>query len=192
MITQLTRISTASNTFILFAALLLYTGHINAHGKVSLEKDSCVRGVEGSMVHLSAYQPQYDADAEYCSEIPSEGKTLWVIDLIDHALRDMPIAVRIVKGTSEKLSETVENLYSTYHPDGVIKGESNLGEGKYTVFITGEGVPPVQYEYPLRVQMSGFFSGSRFSYATGPMIALLLFVFIIFANKLMKSNRKPW
>jgi hypothetical protein len=183
MITKLIRISTIS--LILFAALLLYTGLVSAHGKVSLENDSCVRGIEGSMVHLSAYQPQYDPEAEYCTEIPNEGKTFWVIDLIDQALRDMPIAVRIVKGTGEKLSETVANFHSTYHPEGVIKGESNLDGGQYTVFVTGEGVPPVQYEYPLRVQMINY--ADTFRAAIVPMIVLFLLALI--ANKYLKSRR---
>lgn len=183
MITKLIRISTIS--LILFAALLLYTGLVSAHGKVSLENDSCVRGAEGSMVHLSAYQPQYDPEAEYCTEIPNEGKTFWVIDLIDQALRDMPIAVRIVKGTGEKLSETVANFHSTYHPEGVIKGESNLDGGKYTVFVTGEGVPPVQYEYPLRVQMINYADTLRA--AIVPMIVLFLLALI--TNKYLKSRR---
>jgi hypothetical protein len=183
MIKRLIRINATS--LFLFAALLLFTSVVSAHGKVSLENDSCIRGVEGSMVHLSAYQPQFDPDAEYCTEIPNEGKTFWVIDLVDQALRDMPIAVRIVKGTGEKLSETVANLHSVYHPEGVIKGESNLDGGQYTVFVTGEGVPPVQYEYPLRVQMINY--ADTFRAAILPMIILLLLAFI--SNKYLKSRR---
>ena len=184
MITKLIRINAIS--LILFATLLLYTGLVSAHGKVSLENDSCVRGIEGSMVHLSTYQPQYDPKEEYCTEIPNEGKTFWVIDLIDQALRDMPIAVRIVKGTGEKLSETVANFHSTYHPEGVIKGESNLDGGQYTVFVTGEGVPPVQYEYPLRVQMINY--ADTFRAAIVPMITFLLLALI--TNKYFKSRRR--
>lgn len=180
-------IQKSATSFIFFLTLLLFSSIVSAHGKVSLENDSCVRGIEGSMVHLSAYQPQYDPDAEYCSEIPNEGKTFWVIDLIDHALRDMPIAVRIVKGTGEKLSETVENFYSTYHPDGVIKGESNLDGGKYTVFVTGEGVPPVQYQYPLRVQMINYADALRT--AIVPIIVLLLMTLV--AKKYLKLRSTP-
>jgi hypothetical protein len=183
MIKQLTQINAAA--LILFAILLLFTSVVSAHGKVSLEDDSCVRGVEGSMVHLSAYQPQFDPEAEYCTEIPNEGKTFWVIDLIDQALRDMPIAVKIVKGSGEKLSETVANLHSTYHPEGVIKGESILDGGQYTVFVTGEGVPPVHYEYPLRVHMVNYADALRA--AILPMIVLLLLALI--ANKYLKSRR---
>ncbi len=186
MIKQIMQLSVTA--FICFA--ILNTGTVSAHGNVSLEDDSCLRGIEGSRVHFSTYQPQYDPDAEYCSEIPKTGQTFWVIDLVDQALRDMPVGIQIVKGSGKTLSDTVvASFHSINHPDGVINGESNLDEGLYTVFITGEGVPPVQYEYPLRVQIDSFFSSSRFSYGTGPMIALLLLVFMLFAHKLMKPNR---
>jgi hypothetical protein len=46
----------------------------------------------------------------------------------------------------------VSLLRADYHPDGVIGGKTNLDQGNYTVFITGESVPPVHYQYPLRVQ----------------------------------------
>ncbi len=186
MIKQIIQLSVTA--FIFFA--ILNIGTVSAHGNVSLEDDSCLRGIEGSRVHFSIYQPQYDPDAEYCSEIPKTGQTFWVIDLVDQALRDMPIGIQIVKGSGKTLSETVvASFHSINHSDGVIKGESNLNEGLYTVLITGEGVPPIQYEYPLQVQISSFFSGSGFSYATGPMIALLLLLFVLFTNKLLKQKR---
>ncbi|WP_295624082.1 hypothetical protein [uncultured Nitrosomonas sp.] len=181
-------IQSSVTAFIFFA--ILDIGAVSAHGKVSLEHDNCLRGAEGSRVHFSTYQPQYDPEAEYCSEIPETGLTFWVIDLIDQSLRDMPIGIQIVKGSGKTLSEkVVASFYSINHQDGVISGESNLDEGLYTVFITGEGVPPVQYEYPLRVKIDGFFSDSRFSYSTGPMIALLLLALMLFAHKLMKPKQ---
>ncbi len=134
----------------------LYSGLLAAHGKVALEADVCVRNISGSMVHLSTYQPQHDPEAEYCTEIPREGETLWVLDLVDQALRDMPIGIKIVRGSGQALSDTVASLYSTNHSDGIIKGEFNLDEGQYTLFVTGEGVPPLHYEYPLRIQMTNY------------------------------------
>jgi hypothetical protein len=187
MIKRIVKLSVTA--LILFATLNI--GAVSAHGNVSLENDSCIRGIEGSRVHFSTYQPQYDADAEYCSEIPKTGKTFWVIDLVDQALRDMPIGIQIVKGSGETLSDTVvASFHSINHSDGVINGESNLDKGVYTVLVTGEGaVPPVHYKYPLRVQESSFFSDSRFSYATGPLIALLLLLLAVYTNKLLKHKR---
>jgi hypothetical protein len=168
---------------ILIAAL--YAGSAAAHGKVSLEEDSCVRRIGDSMVHLSAYQPQFEPSAQYCTEIPKGGDTYLVVDLVDLALRDIPIGMRVIKGTSETEDETVTYLRPSYHPDGVIKGEASLDQGLYTVIITAEGQPPLRYQYPLRVQMINY--ANIFRTAVGPLIGLLLLA--LFAYKLMKSKR---
>jgi hypothetical protein len=163
----------------------LHAGAAGAHGKVSLEEDSCVRRIGENMVHLSAYQPQFEPTAQYCTEIPKSGDTYLVVDLIDPALREMPIGMRVIKGTSEADDETVSYLRPSYHPDGVIKGETSLDQGLYTVIITAEGLPPLRYQYPLRVQMINY--ANIFRTAVGPLIALLLL--ILLGYKLMKSKR---
>jgi hypothetical protein len=167
------------------ASIVMYSGLAAAHGKVSLESDVCVRNISGSMVHLSTYQPQHDPEAEYCTEIPKEGETLWVLDLVDQALRDMPIDIKIVRGSGQALSDTVASLYSTNHGDGIIKGEFNLDEGQYTLFVTGEGVPPLQYEYPLRIQMTNY--TEKFFKVVPYLITFLLLA--LFTDKLMKRRQ---
>lgn len=167
----------------------LYAGAAGAHGKESMEEDSCVRRIGENIVHLSAYQPQHDPVAQYCTEIPKVGDTYLVVDLVDPAMRDMPIGMRVVRGTSETDDETVSYLGPTHHPDGVIKGETVLDQGLYTVFITAEGTPPLRYQYPLRVQMINY--ANIFRTAVGPLIALLLLGLL--GYKLMKSERvKRW
>lgn len=172
-----------SAAFILIAAL--YAGAAGAHGKESLEEDSCVRRIGENMVHLSAYQPQFDATGQYCTEIPKGGDTYLVVDLVDPALRDMQIGMRVIKGTNENEDETVSLLRPSYHPDGVIRGETSLDQGLYTVIITAEGLPPLSYRYPLRVQMVNY--ANIFRTAVGPLIGLLLLGLL--AYKLMKSKR---
>lgn len=169
----------------LILSAVLTAGVAGAHGNVSLEEDSCVRRIGENMVHLSAYQPQFEPTAQYCTEIPKSGDTYLVVDLIDPALREMPIGMRVIKGTSEVDDETVSYLRPSYHPDGVIKGETSLDQGLYTVIITAEGMPPLRYQYPLRVQMINY--ANIFRTAVGPLIALLLLVLL--GYKLMKSKR---
>jgi hypothetical protein len=183
---------TAAQTMIkaLMAALIavavaFYAGAAAAHGKESLEEDSCVRRIGENMVHLSAYQPQYDASAQYCTEIPKGGDTYLVVDLVDPAMREMPIGMRVVKGTNETEDETVSLLRPSYHPDGVIRGETSLDQGLYTVIITAEGLPPLSYRYPLRVQMINY--ANIFRAAVGPLIGLLVLALLLY--KLMKSKR---
>jgi hypothetical protein len=166
-------------------AVAFHAGAAAAHGKESLEEDSCVRRIGENMVHLSAYQPQYDASAQYCTEIPKGGDTYLVVDLVDPAMREMPIGMRVVKGTNEAEDETVSLVRPAYHPDGVIRGETSLDQGLYTVIITAEGLPPLRYQYPLRVQMINY--ANIFRTAVGPLIVLLLLGLLLY--KLMKSKR---
>jgi hypothetical protein len=181
----LVRQVTQAGAAILILIAALYAGAAAAHGKVSLEEDSCVRRIGDSMVHLSAYQPQFEPSAQYCTEIPKGGDTYLVVDLVDQALREMPIGMRVIKGTSETEDETVSYLRPTYHPDGVIKGETSLDQGLYTVIIIAEGQPPLRYQYPLRVQMINY--ANIFRTAVGPLIGLLLLSLL--AYKLLKSKR---
>jgi hypothetical protein len=169
----------------LMLVAVLYAGAAAAHGKVSMEEDSCVRRIGDSMVHLSAYQPQFEPSAQYCTEIPKGGDTHLVVDLVDQALREMPVGMRIVRGTSETEDETVSFVRPSVHPDGVIRGETSLDQGLYTVIITADGLPPLRYQYPLRVQMINY--ANVFRTAVLPLIGLLLLTLL--AYKLMKSKR---
>jgi hypothetical protein len=161
---------------------LFYSGFAAAHGKVTLESDICVRNMAGSMVHLSTYQPQYDPEAEYCTEIPHEGETLWVLDLIDHALRNMPIDIKIVRNSGTTSGETIASLHSTNHADGIIKGQFILDKGHYTLSVTGLGVPALHYEYPLQIQSKNL--TDAFFNAVPYIIAFLLLA--LFTDKYLK------
>jgi len=95
-------------TSIAILTAAFYSGFAAAHGKVTLETDACMRDMSGSMIHLSTYQPQHDPEAEYCSEIPKEGETYWVIDLVDQALRDMPIVVKLVEAAVKQSAKRLQ------------------------------------------------------------------------------------
>ena len=168
-------------TSVLFVIFNFFcSGMLAAHGKVDLDADVCVRNISGSMVHLSTYQRQHDPSAEYCTEIPKEGETLWVLDLVDQALRDMPVVIKIMQG-----ADTVTSLYSNNHRDGIIKGAFNLNEGAYTLFVTGEGVPPLHYEYPIRVQLTNY-KDLFFKY-TPYLIAFILLA--LMTDKILKRRK---
>ena len=176
-------IRASATAFILIMAL--HTGVAGAHGKVAMEQDSCMRRAGTSMVHMSAYQPQIEPSAHYCTEIPNEGETFIVIDLVDQALRDMPVGIRIVKGTGDAESETIKNVKPVYHSDGVVGEKVYLEQGEYTVIIKGEAIPPVEYHYPLRVKMINY--SEVFKKAIGPTIALLVLTFV--GYKLTKTKK---
>ncbi len=169
---------------LLIFGTVLHPDKANAHGAVEMKDDICVRRVGGNMVHFSAYQPQISPKAQYCTEIPDEGETFLVVDLVDPVLRDKPIGVRIVRGEDEADStQIVADWQAVSHPDGVIRGEAVLEKGLYKFIITAEGLSP--YTYLLRVQQFDFSKIGR--NAVGPL-ALLLILAIV-GYELSKSRR---
>lgn len=156
----------------------------DAHGNVTMEEDSCVRRVGGNLVHFNAYQPQHEARAQYCTDIPGEGDTFLVVDLVDSALRNMPVGVRVVRGLSEtEEDETVAYWPPVSHPDGVVRGEAKLAKGIYKVIITPEGFSPSSYL--LRVQQIDYALIAR--KVIGPLTVILLLALI--GYELSKSKR---
>jgi hypothetical protein len=149
-----------------------------------MEEDTCVQRVGGNLVHFNAYQPQNEAKAQYCTEIPGEGDTFLVVDLVDHGLRNMPVAVRVVRGLSETAEdETVAYWPPATHPDGVVRGEAKLVRGLYKLIITPEGFSPSSYL--LRVQQIDYAMIARKT--IGPLTLLLILALI--GYELSKSRR---
>ena len=141
------------------------------------------------MVHFSAYQPQYAPKSQYCTEIPKEGDTFLVVDLVDPGLRNMPVGVRVVRelNETEEKDQTVAYWRPVSHPDGVVRGEARLDKGLYKLSITAEGLSPLYYL--LRVQMIDYSKLARS--AVGPLTGLLLLALL--AYELSKSKRlRSW
>jgi hypothetical protein len=157
-----------------------------AHGNVSIEDDICVRRIGGNMVHFSAYQPQIEPKAQYCTEIPDVGDTFLVVDLVDPSLRTMPVGVKIIQGVNENEQDeakTVAYWKPASHPDGIVRGEATLEKGLYKLIITAEGLSPSTYL--LRVQQADYSKIGRS--ALGPLALLL--VLAVVGYELSKSVR---
>lgn len=170
----------------LVLAGLLSPGIADAHGNVTMEEDICARRIGGNIVHFSAYQPQFEPKAQYCTEIPGVGDTFLVVDLVDPGLRTMPVGVRIVRGQEgdEKADDqTVAYWGPTSHPDGVVRGEAKLDKGLYKLIITAEGLSPSYYL--LRVQQVDYSKLGR--KAVGPVVVLLVLALV--GYELSKSGR---
>ena len=122
---------TRAGATVLLLVAALYPGAAAAHEGADLEVDPCVRWVGESAVHFNAYQPQYELKAQYCTDIPKTGETFLVVDLVDPALRNVPIGMRIVKGngSNEAEAQTVADWRPSHHPDGVVSGETTSGRG---------------------------------------------------------------
>jgi len=164
----------------------LYSGVAVAHEGMDLEVDPCVRWVGESAVHFSSYQPQYELKAQYCTDIPKTGETFLVVDLVDPALRNVPVGLQIVKGNgrNEAEAQMVADWRPSRHPAGVISGETSLDEGLYRVIIMTEGRNPLRYQYLLRVQMIDY--QKLVNVAVVPLLGVLLCAWL--GYKLVRSR----
>jgi hypothetical protein len=186
---KLKRFTKSRKLFAVFLALPVMLPSIaGAHGNVSLEDDVCVQRVGGNLVHFNAYQPQHAAKAQYCTDIPAEGDTFLVVDLVDPVLRNLPIGVRVIKGLTETAeAETVAYWAPAVHPDGVLRGETKFTKGHYRLVITPAGFSPSSYL--LRVQQIDYANVART--AVGPLTVLLLL--IVIGYEVSKSTRiRSW
>ncbi len=125
MMRQVTR---AGLTVLLLLAALYHPEIAAAHGTASGEDDPCLRRVGERVVHFSAYQPQYELRDQYCTDIPKEGDTFLVVDLVDPALRNELVGMRVMKGngSNEAEDQIVADIRPSTHPDGVLRGEVRL------------------------------------------------------------------
>ncbi len=140
-----------------------------------------------NMVHFSAYQPQYEIQDQYCTEIPQAGDTFLVVDLVDPTLRTEPIGMRVMKGngSNETDVQIVADVRPSFHPDGVLRSEVKLDEGLYTVIIASEKQNLLRRpQYLLRVHMVDY--QKLVLSIAGPLIGVLLFAWLVY--KLIRSK----
>jgi hypothetical protein len=157
------------------------------HGNRTMDQDSCLRQVGGSLIHFNAYQPHNEARAQYCTEIPGEGDTFLVVDLVDPSLRHLPVGVRVVRGVNEAaVEETVAYWPPVIHPDGVVRGEAKLVKGIYKLIIMPEGSIPSSYL--LRVQQINYSAMARNNIV--PIVIILLFVLIGYEFSKVRTSIK--
>lgn len=156
---MMTYVTWACSTALILVAALAHPGVAAAHGTASGENDPCIRQVGERVVHFNAYQPQYQLKDQYCTDIPKEGETFLVVDLVDPALRNELVGMRVVKGngSKEENDQIVADIRPSTHPDGVLRSEVRLDEGLYTVTIATEKQNLMKRpQYLLRVQMTDY------------------------------------
>jgi hypothetical protein len=171
----------------MLVAALSHPGSAAAHGGADMEQDPCMRLAGESMVHFSAYQPQYETQNQYCTEIPQEGETFLVVDLVDPSLRNEPIGMRVIRGDAknETEGEIVADVHPIFHPDGVLRSEVRLNEGLYTVTIESEKRDLLRRpQYLLRVHMIDY--QKLVLSIVGPLVGLLFLGWLVY--KLLRSQ----
>ena len=172
---------------LLLVAVLSHPDIAVAHGGVSGEDDPCLRKVGERVVHFNAYQPQYQLKDQYCTDIPKEGDTFLVVDLVDPALRNEPVGMRVVRGNGSTATEDqiVADIRPSTHPDGILRGEVRLDEGLYTVTIATEKQNLMKRpQYLLRVHMTDYQKLVRT--LAVPLLSVLLVAWL--GYKLLRST----
>ncbi len=122
-----------------------------AHGGSAIDKDPCVQKSGDAAVHFTVYEPDLDPSAEYCADVPKAGSMIVVFDLVDLAMRKVPLELQIVRGDGAA-REVVHHVAPQAYPKGVVNVEVTLpAPGRYAAVLTPEGRPAVTF--PLRVEM---------------------------------------
>jgi len=183
----------AGSMVLLLITALSHPGVAAAHGGASGEDDPCLRKVGERVVHFSTYQPQYELKDQYCTDIPQEGDTFLVVDLVDPALRNEPVGMRVVKGngSNEADDQIVADIRPSAHPDGVLRGEVRLDEGLYTVTIAAEKQNLMRRpQYLLRVHMPDY---QKLVRSIGiPLLGVLLAAWLGYKLARSKWVRNRW
>jgi hypothetical protein len=171
---------TGSGCMILILLAALYQPEVAAaHGAASGENDPCLRRIGDRLVHFSSYQPQYQLKEHYCTDIPKEGDTFLVVDLVDPVLRGEPIWMRVMRKNGSNAAEDliVADIHPSPHPDGVLRSEVRLEEGLYTVTIASDKQNLMRRpQYLLRVHMTDYQQLARTTVV--PLLGLLLLAWL--------------
>lgn len=128
----------------------------SAHGGLSMEKDTCKLRIGPYIMHFTGYQPGDGYRKEFCEDIPATGATIVVLDFIDDVLRDLPVAVRIIRddGSGHDLdSTTVYHVPPKIYPMGTFSFDYQFQrQGKYVGLVTvGDETQRVIGRFPFSV-----------------------------------------
>lgn len=117
------------------------TAPAEAHGRLGAAEGRCRLFIGPDVMNFTGYLPEASKN-EFCEDIPSTGPIIMVLDSVQDELRDMQIAIRIVKdvGGEDKENENLDAVTVAYsppkkYPGGTINFEHNFDEGGYFVGI---------------------------------------------------------
>ena len=98
-------ITRQSSRLVLGTALALLLMLVNqsamAHGGVVLEEDRCIINIGFLTAHFTVYQPETQANEEFCEDIPDVTNSVFVMEYLHDFLREMPVDFRIVRDVND-------------------------------------------------------------------------------------------
>jgi hypothetical protein len=121
-----------------------------------MREDPCSRLIAGRLVHFAVYLPDFAPKEQYCDNVPKSGEAVLVMDLVDQELREVPIAMRVVKDGLDLEEGTVAYVQAATYPHGVIRTDATLEAGHYFIVVNGEGTEPFTYQYGVWVERTNY------------------------------------
>ncbi len=116
--------------------------------------DPCERRLGASLVHLTLYQPNFDPDAEYCNEVPREGKTVMVVDIEGDRLRQAPIALEVMASDDSgprKILSVPPKIYRRGVADAEVTLDSGSDYVARIVLLDDPNQTAIPLTFPIRV-----------------------------------------
>lgn len=86
---------------VLALLLILVNQSAMAHGGVVLEEDRCIINIGFLTAHFTVYQPETQANEEFCEDIPDVTSSVFVMEYLHDFLREMPVDFRIVRDVND-------------------------------------------------------------------------------------------
>ena len=141
---------------LLLLSLAILPQMIFAHGGVFIEDDLCVIQIGFFKAHFTVYQPQTNANKEFCEDLPDVTETLFVLDYLHDSLKSLPVDFRIIKDrTGRGRAATWEDVvklgdideYTVFYqrpltaPDASLTAEHAFSEnGNYIGIVTTQQI----------------------------------------------------
>jgi cytochrome oxidase Cu insertion factor (SCO1/SenC/PrrC family) len=117
--------------------------------------DPCERKIGASLIHITLYQPQFDPDGEYCDEVPREGDTVLVVDMLGDELRKAPLGLEVIATGESQPPRTILSVPPQVYRRGVADVQMTLtADRRYMarVAIKRAGAANAQVlSFPIRV-----------------------------------------
>jgi cytochrome oxidase Cu insertion factor (SCO1/SenC/PrrC family) len=151
-----TPFSTAGALALAILALELVAPAIAWAHRFGGPNDPCERKIGSSLIHITLYQPQFDPDAEYCDEVPREGDTVLVVDVLGDELRKVPMGLEVIATGDSQAPRTILSVPPKVYRRGVADAQMLLtADSPYLARVTlaGNGVANSQVlSFPIRVR----------------------------------------
>lgn len=125
----------------LISALFIFRADLAAaHGGLSMDQDQCKLRIGPYFMHFTGYQPEATSEKEFCEDIPATGHTVFALDAVDNALREMPLEVRIIRDTGDERNLdaiTIFRIPPKVYPTGSVSFEHLFDQpGKFVGLVT--------------------------------------------------------